>query len=160
MPCFHFRNHAQNNPLIRKHVTYLIKKHLNTHSIYYSILFLNEKSFWNLSSLLHNLTYLSLLKSFLLFFLITSLFLQNLSIIINYTKWSPNLFFFASSCFPRFSWARFFRVHVFLGLDTGTKVQFFKSSRCKATLLNSHFCMGVLLQLCCIFSELFLIRSP
>ena len=28
--------------------------------------------------------------------------------------WSSNLLF-ASSCFPRFSWSRFFRVQVFLG---------------------------------------------
>ena len=29
--------------------------------------------------------------------------------------WSSNLFFFASSCFPRFSESRFFRVQVFQG---------------------------------------------
>ena len=33
-PYFHFRNHTQNNSLIRKHVMYLVKKHLNVHSIY------------------------------------------------------------------------------------------------------------------------------
>ena len=66
MPCFHFRNHTQNNRLIRKHVTYLVKIHLNVRSIYNNISFLIEKSFLNLSSLLQSLTYLSLLNSFLL----------------------------------------------------------------------------------------------
>ena len=71
MPCFHFRNHTRNNPLIRKHVTYLIKKYLNVRSIYYNNSFFIEKIFWNLSSLLHSLTYLSLLYLFLLLVLST-----------------------------------------------------------------------------------------
>ena len=51
--------------------------------------------------------------------------LQNFSVITNYTMWSYNLFF-ASSCFPRFSWARFFRVQVFQDpgfSGSGSKVQ-------------------------------------
>ena len=43
----------------------LDNKYLNEHTIYYNFSFLIEKSFWNLSSLLHNLTYLSLSDSFL-----------------------------------------------------------------------------------------------
>ena len=35
----------------------LIEKHLNKPNIYYNFQFLIEKSFWNLSSLLHSLTY-------------------------------------------------------------------------------------------------------
>ena len=80
VPCFHFRNNTQKNQLIRKYVTYLVKKHLNVRSIYYNVPFLIVKSFWNLSSLLHNLTYLSLLNSFLLLVLSTfHVFLKSLS---------------------------------------------------------------------------------
>ena len=78
-------------------------------------------------------SYLSLLNSFLLLVSSTfSVFLKSLSDyffslltyqsplkIVSVNKlyclmWSSNLFF-ASSCFPRFSWSRFFRVQVFLG---------------------------------------------
>ena len=41
----------------------LIKEYLNKHIIYYNLPFLTEKGFWNTSSLLQNLTYLSLLDS-------------------------------------------------------------------------------------------------
>ena len=99
---------------------FLVKKHLNEHIIYYNFSFLIEKSFWNLSSLLRNLTYLLLLNSFL--FLGTfSLFikkpqqlffqtacLQVSSVLINCTMWSFYLFS-ASSCFPPFSLSRFFQ---------------------------------------------------
>ena len=55
-----------------------LKKHLNVRSVYYNVSFLSEKSFWNLSSLLHNLTYLSPLNSFLLLVLSTfHVFLKN-----------------------------------------------------------------------------------
>ena len=59
-----------------------------------------------------------------------SLFLQNFSIIINYTMWSSNLFFFASSCFPcfsqaRFSGSKFFWVQV-QGPDPGSGSRFQK----------------------------------
>ena len=40
------------NPLIRKHV-----RHLNEDIIYYNFSFFIEKSYWNLSNLLHNLVY-------------------------------------------------------------------------------------------------------
>ena len=57
-----------NNPLIKKHVPYLVKKHLNVHCIYYNVSFVTENFFWNLSSLVHNLTsfivYLSLFITF------------------------------------------------------------------------------------------------
>ena len=104
----------------------LVKKHLNEHIIYYSFSFLIEKIFRNLLSLLHNLTYLSILNSFL--FLSTfSVFLKSLnnhffrwlayksllsrfSVLIN-TLWSSDVFS-ASSC-PRFSCSRFFRVQIF-----------------------------------------------
>ena len=82
---------------------------------------------WNLSSLLHNLTYLLLLNSFL--FLCTSVFLKSLnsyflrwlayksllsrsSVLINYTLWFSNLFY-ASGCFQLFWWSKFFRVQGF-----------------------------------------------
>ena len=32
--------------------------------------------------------------------------------------------------------------------------------RCKATLLKSHFGMGILLKICCIFSEHLFLRTP
>ena len=41
----------------------LVKRYLNKHIIYYNLPFLIEKTFLNISSLLHNLTYLSLLDS-------------------------------------------------------------------------------------------------
>ena len=68
VPWFHFGNHTQSNQLIRKHVTYLVKKHLNVRSNYYNVSFLIEKS------LLHNLTYISLLNSFLLLVLSSHVF--------------------------------------------------------------------------------------
>ena len=67
-------------PKTIKHVTYLVNEHLNVRSIYYIVSCLIEKSFWNLPSLLHNLTYLSLLNSFLLLVLSTfPLFLKGLN---------------------------------------------------------------------------------
>ena len=36
----------------------------------------------------------------------------------------------------------------------------YSKTRCFATLLKGHFCMGVLLQICCIFSEQFFLRTP
>ena len=45
-----------------------------------------------------------------------SLLVHNFSVIINYTMWSSNLFLYPAF-FPRFSWARFFRVHVIQGPD-------------------------------------------
>ena len=151
MPCFHFRNHTQSNPLIRKHAPYLVKKHLNVHSIYYNISFVIQKRFWKLSSLLHNLSYLSLSDSFLLLVLSTFpvffksfknyIFQMSCRILVFYNELYYVVFqsfFFASSSFPRFSWARFFRVQAFLygsraqvqGLNPGVR-----SSRCKTTLL-------------------------
>ena len=105
----------------------LVKKHLNEHIIYYSFLFRIEKIFRNLSSLLHNLTYLSILNSFL-FLSAFSIFLKSLnnhffrwlvyksllsrfSVLTNYTL-RPSNVFSASNC-PRFSWSRFFRVQIF-----------------------------------------------
>ena len=103
----------------------LVKKHLNEHIMYYNFSFLIEKSFGNLSSLLHKLIQLSLLNSFL--FLSTfSVSLKSLSsfrrfayksfnrflVLLNYIMSSSN-HFSTSSCFPRFSGSRFFRVQVF-----------------------------------------------
>ena len=126
MPCFHFRNHTQSNPLIRNHAPYLVKKHLNVHSIYHNVSFLIQKRSWKLSSLLHNLSYLSLSDSFLLLVLSTFpvffksfknyIFQMACRILVFYNELdyavfqSFFFFFFASSCFPRFSWTRFFRV--------------------------------------------------
>ena len=106
----------------------LVKNHLNEHKIYCNFWFLIEKSFRNLSSLLRNLTYLSLLNSFLFlsrfsvslksldnyffrWFAYKS-FLSRYSVLINYNMWSSN-HFSTSSRFPRFSGSRFFRVQVF-----------------------------------------------
>ena len=106
---------------LRKHVKHLVKKHLNEHIIYSNILLLTEKRFWNLSSLLHNLTYLSLLNSFLLlpkkpqqlFFQVTCLRLTS------YQIFSLNNLYFpaVSHTFlgPVFCGSRFFRDQVFLG---------------------------------------------
>ena len=86
------------------------------------------KTFRNLSSLLRNVTYLSLLNSFLFFsrfslksldnyffrwFAYKSLF-SRFSVLISYNMWSSN-HFSISSCFPCFSGSRFFRVQVFQG---------------------------------------------
>ena len=94
-------------------------------NIYYNFSFLIEKSFWSLSISLHILTYLSPLNSFL-FLSTLSVFLENLnnyfsrwlaykslhSVLINCTMWSSYLSS-SSSCFPRCSWSRFFRVQLF-----------------------------------------------
>ena len=103
-----------------------VKKHLNQHIIYHNYSFLIEKSFWNLSNLLHNLTYLLLLNSFLflgtfsvflktpqqLFFQMAGL--QVSSVLINCTMWSSYLFLH-----PAFSHVfhspGFLRVQVFQG---------------------------------------------
>ena len=84
------------------------------------------KNFQNLSSLLRNVTYLSLLNSFLFFsrfslksldnyffrwFAYKSLF-SRFSVLISYNMWSSN-HFSISSCFPCFSSTRFFRIRVF-----------------------------------------------
>ena len=86
------------------------------------------KFFRNLSSLLRNLTYLSLLNSFLFlsrfsvslksldnyffrWFAYKSLF-SRFSVLISYNMWSSN-HFSISSRFPCFSRSRFFRVQVF-----------------------------------------------
>ena len=70
--------------------------------------------------------------------------------------WSSNLFLFVFH--PAVS--HFFYEPGFSG--SGSRVQGlgpgFKRGWCKATLLKSHFCMDVLLKMCCIFLELFLIR--
>ena len=120
------------NPLFREHV-----RHLNEHIIYYSLSFLIEQSFWNLSSLLHNC--MSLLNSFLLLVLSTfSVFLKSLSdyffswlayksllnrfsVLINYIVLCGLPIFFlhpaVSHAFhgPGFSGSSFFTVQVFLG---------------------------------------------
>ena len=158
MSRFHFRNHTQNNPLIRKHVTYLVKKHLNVHSICYNVSFLIEKNFWNLTSLLHNLIYLLLLNSFLLLVLstftvflkslnynffsdgwLTSLFLQNFSVIINFNMYSYNLFF----CIQRFLtlfMSQVFQGPGFSGSGSRVKVQGlgpgFTSSWCQSNFIE------------------------
>ena len=86
------------------------------------------KIFRNLSTLLRNLTYLSLLNSFLFlsrfsvslkslnnyffrWFAYKSL-LSRFSVLISYSMWSSN-HFSISSCFPCFSRSKFFRVQVF-----------------------------------------------
>ena len=131
--CFNFRNHTQNNlklhhsffrSLIRKHVMHLVKKHRNEYIIYNNSSFLIEKWFLNLPSLLHNLTYLSLLNSFLPLRTF-SVFLRSLnnyffrwpackSLLSRFSElrsymWSSNLFF----CIQLFS--TFFMVQIFQG---------------------------------------------
>ena len=54
---------------------------------------------------------------------------------------------------------------VYRGTNTHAKVRFQESFardllKCFATLLKSHFGMGVLLQICCIFPEQLFIRTP
>ena len=89
----------------------------------------------NLSSLLRNLTYLSLLNSFLYlsrfsvslksvddyffrWFAYKSLFSRS-SVLISFNMWSSN-HFSMSSCFPCFSGSRFFRVKLFQGPGPGS----------------------------------------
>ena len=97
--------------------------------------FENTETFRNLSSLLCNLTYLSLLNSFLFLsrFSVSLKSLDNyffrwfsykplfsrFSVLISYNMWSSN-HFSISSCFPCFSGSRFFRVQVFQGLGPGS----------------------------------------
>ena len=102
-------------------LTSLVKKHLNEHIICYNFSVFIEKTFY-LSSLLHNLTYLMLLNSFLF---LTTFSLKSLNdyffqkaclhvslVLINCTMWYSYLFS-TSSSFPSFSWSRFFTVQVF-----------------------------------------------
>ena len=84
--------------------------------------FLMEKSFQNLSSLLH---YLTNVLNLFLFISTFSVFLNDyffkwldyksllsrFSLLINYIMWSYNIFS-VSNCFPHFSWSWFFRVQV------------------------------------------------
>ena len=106
----------------------LIEKDLNEPIIYYNFSFLIEKSFWNLSSLLHNLTHrlnfffihkhVFCLPQWLFFrWLADESLLSRFSALINYIMWSYNLFPVSSS-FPRFSWSWLFRVQV-QGLGAG-----------------------------------------
>ena len=96
-------------------------------------------SYWktlrNLSSLLRNLTYLSLLNSFLFlsrfFVFLKSLdnyffrwfafksLLSRFSVLISYNMWSSNHFSICS-CFPCFSGSCFFRVQGFQGPGPGS----------------------------------------
>ena len=133
------------------------------------------KSFWKLSSLLRSLSYLSLLSLFLLLVLSTfPVFLKSLNnyffrwlayksllaefycYIISCNMWSSNLFVCIQHVFgfPRFWIPTFFMSQVFQGpgfSGSESRVQVqglgpgFRSRRCKATLMKSHFCMGVLL---------------
>ena len=64
--------------LVTKHVTDLVKKYQNEHIICYTFLFLIENNFWKMTSLSHNLSYLSLLNSFLLLSTF-SVFMKNLN---------------------------------------------------------------------------------
>ena len=106
----------------------LVKNHLNEHQIYCNFWFPIEKSLRNLSSLLRNLSYLSLLNSYLFlsrfsvslksldsyffrWFAYRSL-LRRFSVLIKYNLWSSN-HFSTSSRFPRFSGSRFLKVQVF-----------------------------------------------
>ena len=102
--------------------TFFDWKHLNEPIIYYSFSFLNEKRFWNLSSLLHNLTnvlnlflFMSIFSVFLndYFFrwLAVKSLLSRFSLLVNYIMWSCNIFS-VSSCSQCFSWSWFFRVQV------------------------------------------------
>ena len=131
----------------------LVKKHLDEDIIiYYNFSYLNENSFRNLSSWLHTQhSYFFLLNLFLLLSTF-SVFLKSLniyffrwlayksllsrfSVLIVYIIWFSSLFS-TSSCFPRFSWSRFFRIQVFVGpgfSGSGFRVQGlgpgFRSSR-------------------------------
>ena len=152
---------------------FLLRKVFETYQVHYTILLIYRFLIHFYSSSTFPIFLKSLNNYFFSNGLLTSLFLQNFSVIINYTMWSPNLFFsfffFASSSFLRFSRTRFSRVQPFQdpgfsGSGSMVRVQGlglgFRSSQCKATLLKSHFCMGALLYICGMFSELFLIRSP
>ena len=109
-----------------------VKKHLNEDIIHHNFAFLIEKKFQKLIKFVTQ-SYLSLLKSFLFLsrfsvslkslnnyvfrkFAYKSL-LNRFSVLINYIMWPFN-HFSTSSCFPRFSRSRFFRVQVFQGLGS------------------------------------------
>ena len=121
----------------------LVKKHLNEHIIYYNFLFLNEKSFRNLLSLLHDLIYrfelIFILRRFSVYLKSLNNFfsrrfpykslLNRFSLLINCIMWSFN-HFSTSSCLPRFSGSRLFRVQVFQGPAPG-----FRSSQTEQYLV-------------------------
>ena len=97
----------------------LIEKHLNEPIIYYKFSSLIEKCFWNLASLLHNLTYLLnlflfrstssvFLNDYFLRWLADKSLLSRFSVLINYIMWSYNIFS-VSSCFPGVSRFRFWK---------------------------------------------------
>ena len=82
----------------------LIEKHLNQPLIYYNLSFLIEKSFWNLSSLLHHLTnvlnFFLFISTFSVFlnehffrWLVYKSLLSTFSLLTNYIMWSYNIFF-------------------------------------------------------------------
>ena len=129
MTCFHFRSHIRNNLLIRKPVTYLVTKHLNVHRIYYNVSFLIEKSFWNkfitqsyLFIAFEFIFTLSLKHIFCLpkkpqwqFFQLVCLQVSSWQIFsisqLYCLMWSSSLSS-AFSCFPSFSWPKFFWAQV------------------------------------------------
>ena len=101
----------------------LIEKHRNEPIIYYNFSFVIEKSFWNLISLLHSLTYHFLLLFSSTFSVVLNYYffrwlackslLSRFLVLINYFMWSYNLFS-VSNIFqgPGFSGSRFFRGRV------------------------------------------------
>ena len=107
-----------------------------------------------------------------------------ISMLINFTMWSSNFFFFCiqlSPAFlivqvfqsPGFSGSSFSRVQVFLspsfsgsrvfqgpGPGSGSRVWVQVLEVALTTLLKPHFGMGVLLYICCIFSEHLFLGTP
>ena len=73
---------------------FLIDKHVNKPIIHYNFPFLIEKSFWNLSSLLHSLTYhfWICLNDYYFRWLAYKSLLSRFWVLINYFMWSYNLF--------------------------------------------------------------------
>ena len=90
---------------------FLLKKVLETYQVYYTILFIPFEFIFILSRFSVSLK--SLNNYFFRTFPYKSL-LNRFSVLINYYMWSLN-HFSTSSCFPRFSGFRFFRVQIFQG---------------------------------------------
>ena len=73
--------------------------------------------------------------------------LQVSSVLINYTLWPSNLFS-AFSCFPRFSWFKFFRIQVRVqGLEIAPSGVFYKKAVLKhfAIFTGKHLCWSLFL---------------
>ena len=107
----------------------LIEKHWNEPIIYYNFSFVIEKSFWNLISLLHSLTYHFLLLFSSTFSVVLNLLFFQMTCLQVSAKqiFSVNQLFYvilqSFFCIQHFSGPRFFWVQVFQGPSPGSGIK-------------------------------------